>query len=459
MGVRVGGGKSDCVIVKPLRWIDRSSFRGLILRGSWPQLQDLIDRAKELYLRLPGMGDANWRASENRFVFPSGASIRFGHCATWEDVQRYQGHQYQYIAYDEVGNLREERCWVFLFSCCRSPRDPEIVCQCVATANPGGAGHGWVRRRFIEQCPPNGDAVWFDLADAGEEPEWVTRAFFQAKVTDNPTILRNDRAYIARLKALPEIQRKQHLDGDWTVGEGIAFPTLTHESHMLAVPVRPEHTWFGAFDWGYGHQWSFGLFRNIHGQRVHVADHIWGRRHTPAEIAERVADGLRSHGLTFQSLQYTVAGADVKIREEARGSFGPSVMEQFGQVGWVLMRGDPARIAGYQNALRYVQDGLVSFEPTKGNRVMVNVLMDMALDPDSPNDVLKKDYDPVNDTMGDDAYDMFKMALMSRPLAISAPPPSVERDHHRGIARYLTAKPVPHGPTVGRITRPEHQIR
>lgn len=431
-----GGGKSDVVIHLPLRWIHKPAFKALILRATFPQLQELEDRCRRTYTKLGG----RWVASESRFIFPSGASIQLGYGETWADIVKYQGFQYQFIAYDEVGNLREERCWVMLFGCCRSPEDPTITCQIIGTANPGGVGHGWLRRRFIEQCPPDGTPVWTNVGTA-DEPEWITRSFVQAKVYDNPTIVQNDPSYISRLRALPELLRKQHLEGDWAAGEGIAFPKLTRTSHQKRIAVEPWHRWFMAFDWGYGHQWATILFRNVGKTQVHVQDMAMGRRQVPLEIAERVSEMLKSQNLTFHQLDYTVSGRDKATGDGAKGGWGPTIEEQMLMAGWVLSPGDPARISGYQNALTYLESGNLTFEPGKMTDKLIECLMNLSLDPDQPNDILKVDYDPVNDIMGDDPYDALKMGLMSRPLQILRPVESLPAQHNKGFDRYLT-KPV-----------------
>ncbi|MBK8246405.1 MAG: hypothetical protein IPK85_03265 [Gemmatimonadetes bacterium] len=329
-------------------------------------------------------------------------------------MQQYIGQEFTYIGFDQLEQLPEERIWTTLMSRLRTT-DASIPLMARATFNPGGPGHGWVKRRFIVPCPPDGTPIFDEYGN--------TRAFFQATIYDNPTLLKNDPRYLQYLKSLPETQRRQMLNGEWDAGEGIAFPGLTDRSHLVMGQTVVDRSWnlFGAFDWGYGHKWAFGLFAVLPGGRIRVVDSVMGRRHTPDMIVERVRELLKLHGLSFQDLQYTVAGSDVKIREESRGNYGPSVLEQFMMDGWMLTNADNSRVAGYQNALLYVDRKRVEFADTAGNQVGLRQLMDMATDPDFPNDVLKVDVDPETGEGGDDWYDMFRYGLMSRPVARALP--------------------------------------
>lgn len=418
-----GGGKTDCLLYGGLRQVHNPNFKGLFLRATFKQLQEVKDRA---LLRLKEVG-GQWVASEDRFVFPSGATFRFGYCETYADALQYQGQEFTYIAYDEIGNLKDERAWDFLLTCLRTT-DRSLITMARCSANPGGVAHGWLKRRFISVCPPDGTPVWKTVELPDGRVIHRSRAFVQARVHDNPTLYENDPAYVAMLMGLTEVMRKQHLEGDWEVGSGLAFEKLREESHLVPRTIIPGWaSCFASFDWGYGHKWAFSVAYLTPGGKVHVIDSASGRKQIPEAIVERVRDVLKARDLNFSRLAYTVAGSDVKIRDEARGSFGPSVMEQFGNHGWFLMNADSSRVAGYQNLLRYIEHGLIEWEDTPGNRAVIQTLRDMVLDPDFPSDVLKVDADPITGEGGDDAYDMTRYLCMSRPLASVEP-----RDVTRG---------------------------
>ena len=99
-GGAAGGGKSSGEVALPLRWVHRSEFRALILRRETTQLQDLLDKAAALYpAEVPG---ARWRGDILTWTFPSGAKILFGHCKDPGDWEKYAGHEYHLIEFDEL---------------------------------------------------------------------------------------------------------------------------------------------------------------------------------------------------------------------------------------------------------------------------------------------------------------------------------------------------------------------
>ena len=404
-----GGGKTQALIVGGLRYADHKGLRALLLRNTFPQLQQIIDRSHQLF---PQFG-ANWVASEKRWTFPAGGTYRFGYGETYEEIQQYLSDDYTYVGYDQVETLKEERVWALLTGRIRSDYK-DIVRMARCSFNPGGVGHGWVKRRYVA-LPWDGTPVTID--EHGNQ-----RGFVFSTLKDNPTLMENDPGYMARIQSLPDILRRQAM-GDWSAGTGIAFPQLTARSHkVMGEPNIPRHWFlFGAFDWGFGHKWAFLLMAMKPDGTIRVVDSVMGRGHIPSEIVERVGDFLKVHGLQFTDLAYTVAGSDVKIQDRARGNWGPSVSEQFGTYGWYLINADQGRIAGYMNCMEYLHQKKIEFADTPGNGIGVQQLMDLSTDPDSPNDVLKTDYNPDTNEGGDDWYDAWRYGLQSRPLAPRAP--------------------------------------
>ena len=197
-GGAAGGGKSYAMLIDPLRFAHRSAHRALILRRSMPELRELIDKSRELYPRaFPG---CKYKEVEKLWNFPSGAKVEFGFLERDADVYRYQGQAYSWIGFDEITHLPTEFGWNYLASRLRTT-DPEIETYMRCTANPGGVGATWVKKRYVDPYPPN---ETFTGADN------LTRKFIPARLQDNP-YLAHDGRYEEMLKALPPTQRKQLL--------------------------------------------------------------------------------------------------------------------------------------------------------------------------------------------------------------------------------------------------------
>jgi hypothetical protein len=248
-------------------------------------------------------------------------------------------------------------------------------------------------------------------------------------VYDNPTLILGDPDYVKSLEALPTVMREQFLNGNWEVGTGLAFEALTETSHRVPGVTHIPTSWrpFGAFDWGFGHRWAFLLLAIKPDGSLVVVDSVMGRRQVPEEIAERVGALLRHRGLRFSDLTHTVAGSDTKIRDGARGNWGPSVAEQFAGHGWYLINADQNRIAGYQNLLTYLHRQRLAFCDTPTNAKGVDQMMSMVVDPDSPNDILKVDVNEATGEGGDDWVDALRYGCMSRPVAGAIPVQPVDR--------------------------------
>lgn len=418
-GGAAGGGKSDALLFGSLRQIDHPQYKALILRRTFPELRELMDRAHLVFRQIGG----TWNEQGKRYTFSSGATIEFGYCESYADVLRYQGQQYTYIAFDELGQVPEERIWTYLMSRNRSAA-VGLVKQMRASANPGGPGHAWLKRRFITECPPSGETVTVSLRDGSTS----TRAFVQAFLSDNPTLMTADPTYGARLSQLPDLEYRWLAKGDWDAGAGLGLSDLSRTVHYLPPRPLPEHwTYFGAFDWGYAHPFSFGLFAADESGTVYLVDSVSGRRLQPPQIVERIVDLLERHNLSPERLRYTCAGHDCWADVRARAENIPTIFEHFVRLGLPLVKANISRVSGVQNVRRYLawsrtDDGQLVQPPrfvvmqSEGNRKVFETLEAMVSDPDHPEDILKMDADE-NGEHGDDAYDMVRYGLASRPIA------------------------------------------
>ena len=142
-GGAAGGGKSDALVIEALRQVDIPHYRGLILRKTFPQLRELIDKTMQYYK--PCFPKARYNGSNHCWTFPSGAKIYFGSLNHEKDKYNYQGQQYDFIGFDELTHFTWAE-YSYLMSRNR-PNGPGTRVYTRATANPGGVGHGWASWR------------------------------------------------------------------------------------------------------------------------------------------------------------------------------------------------------------------------------------------------------------------------------------------------------------------------
>ena len=151
-GGAAGGGKSYGLLADPMRYFDNPNFNGLILRRTNDELRELIFKSQGLYPR--AFKGAKWQEKKSQWTFPSGAKLWLTYLERDQDVLRYQGQSFSYIAVDELTQYATSFAWNYLRSRLRTT-DPDLPIYMRATTNPGGIGHGWVKRTFIDPAPAN----------------------------------------------------------------------------------------------------------------------------------------------------------------------------------------------------------------------------------------------------------------------------------------------------------------
>lgn len=357
-GGAAGGGKSDCALVEALRQVHIPHYRGLILRKTYPQLSDLIDRSRELYLS--AFPKAKYNDTKHCWSFPSGAKIYFGAMQYTKDRTNYQGKRYDFIDFDELTQFTWDE-YSYLFSRNR-PGGPDTRCYIRAQANPGGIGHGWVKERFISAAKPM-STIWEEREirhpDGKVQINKRSRIFVPASVFDNKILMENDPEYIASLAQLPEKERNALLYGDWDSFAGQVFTEWRNNpdnyesrrgTHVIN-PFRVPDSWkiYRGFDFGYAKPFSVGWYAIDHDGRMYRIRELYGCTGTPnegvkwdpAQIARKIAEiesedinlkGKKIHGI-----------ADPSIFDESRGE---SVAQMMERERIYFEKGDNTRIAG-----------------------------------------------------------------------------------------------------------------
>lgn len=344
-GGAAGGGKSDALVIEALRQVDIPWYKGLILRKTYPQLAELIDKTLSYYPRV--YPKAKYNGSSHTWTFPSGAKIIFGSMQYTKDRVKYQGQAYDFIAFDELTHFTWEE-YSYMFSRNR-PNGPGTRVYMRATANPGGIGHGWVKDRFITAAPPM-QTIWQDVswmgADGKKQEGRRSRIFIPAKVTDNAALLRNDPNYILNLASLPDAERAALLDGNWDSFSGQVFTEWRNDrehykdhinTHVIE-PFRIPENWnvWRAMDWGYTRPFSVGWYAVDQDRRLYRIRELYGCTGTPNEgvkwTPDHVAEEIRRIEREDPNLQgRTVRGvADPAIFGNSGTESVAAVMERKG---------------------------------------------------------------------------------------------------------------------------------
>lgn len=253
-GGSAGPGKSEVILMYPIarRFIDNPKFKGIIFRRTYPELEEsLIPRSHEWYPYFGG----KYNASKHAWVFPSGATIRFGYSDSENDVRQHDTAEYNYLGIDELTHFTEFQ-YLYLSHRVRTS-DPSLPAIIRTASNPGNVGHAWVRERFI--LPKRlGFSIIRDTETGSK------RIYIPAYLHDNPSLVKSDPEYINRLKLLPEAERKAKLEGDWDAFAGQVFTefryTKIHNEPDNAIHCISSFeipSWWPkvlSVDWGHQHK-------------------------------------------------------------------------------------------------------------------------------------------------------------------------------------------------------------
>jgi len=227
-----GGGKSWAVRMKAqILCFCYPGYRALILRRTYQEL--LKNHIQVLQRELYQVSKYN--GTEKTLTFLNGSTIEFGYCKRESDVERYRGLEYDAIFLDE-GTFFTYFQFRTLAASVRGigkvPRRMYITC------NPGGVGHAWVKRLFVDR-----------LYEKGEDPS--DYVFIPAKVDDNPILMEHDPDYVKFLDSLPNGIREAWRDGDWDVFAGQFFTEFSRETHVVdPVEAQKWWRWYVTIDYG-----------------------------------------------------------------------------------------------------------------------------------------------------------------------------------------------------------------
>ena len=391
-GGAAGGGKSYAMLVDPLRYAHRAAHRALILRRSMPELRELIDKSRELYPKaFPG---CKYKEVEKLWNFPSGAKIEFGFLERDADVYRYQGQAYSWIGFDEITHQATEFSWNYLASRLRTT-DPEIIPYMRCTANPGGVGAHWVKKRYITPSPPN---------ESFKGEDGLSRKFIPARLEDNP-YLAYDGRYEQMLKALPPTQRRQLLEGDWEVAEGAAFTEFDRDVHIIdpfEIPINWDR--IKGIDYGYASESAcvWGAIDRDDNTLI-IYRELYRKGLLATDLAHLIAEMELNDPMSVPGVLDTACW-------NRTGQTGPTVGETLVKAGHKLRRADKNRVAGkiqIHEYLKVQQSGRPKLQIFNTCPNLIRELQSIPLDKSNPEDV--------NTHAPDHAYDALRYLIMSRP--------------------------------------------
>lgn len=283
-----GNGKTDALIMDFAQHCGQGFgpwWRGVLFRQTYKQLGDVIAKSRRWLPRLfPGVV---YNGSDKSWTWPTGECLLLRQARRLEDYDNYHGHEYPWLAFEELTNWPDSRLYDAMQTLCRSPFEG-IPHKIRATCNPFGVGHNWVRKRFINAIAEG------KVLRAGTQP---TRAHLHGSILENKVLMRADPSYLNKLLNLRSIpQRMAWAFGRWDITAGGMFDDLWADEHILDdFEVPPEWDIYRAYDHGASAPFSVGWWAMADG-------------HTPAYMADGKARHFPSGTLIRMAEWYGTSG-------------------------------------------------------------------------------------------------------------------------------------------------------
>jgi len=413
-----GGGKSWAVRTKAkLLALRYPGIKLLIVRRSYPEL---INNHINI-LRVELLGVAKYNDKDKVLRFDNGSTIHFMYCAKDGDLDRMQGVEYDVIFLDEATQLSEYQMKT-VSACLRGVNDfPKRIYY---TCNPGGQGHGYIKRIFLDR-----------RYEAGENP--ADYSFIQSLVTDNKILMQTQPDYIKQLEALPEKLRRAWLDGDWNIFEGQFFEdfrTTPDPAQCAAAGLSPEDAkqqgrwthviparapapgWklYRSFDWGYSRPFSCAWWAVDFDGRLYRILELYGCTGTPNEGVKLAPDEVFRRIRELEDCHPWLRGRQIDgVADPAiwDASGGESIAETGEKFRIYFSPGDHKRIPGWMQChyrLRFDREGLPMLYVYDSCAAFLRTIPQLVYDELRPEDL---------DTTGEDhVADEWRYMCMARPI-------------------------------------------
>lgn len=420
-GGAAGGGKSKATVMDAfMNCMKYPGMNAYLFRRTYPELENTL--IAEAMASIP---EELYRYSNAQHVmrFQNGSHMYFRHMTIEADKVKYQGAEIHRLYIDELTHFTQSM-YEYLKTRVRVPKrlgfEPKIRC----TSNPGGIGHGWVKKYFVDRGE-YGKIHSFDVVLDSGEKKTMTVQYIPALATDNPHLTED---YMFELMQKPEALRNALLHGRWDAFEGQVFVEWkddpahykdrrwTHVIEPFEIPISwPRYM---AFDHGYSKPFAcvwFAvdpegtayIYREWYGYTGHPDV---GLKLSPSEIAAGIVDREKnSEGLDNIHIRRV---ADPAIFDRSRGDSVADQMEPGkGKPGVLFEKGDNKRMPGKMQVherLRFDEYGRPKLQVFNICKEVIRTLPALPYDETKPEDI---------DTGSEDhLYDAIRYFCMARPM-------------------------------------------
>ena len=385
-----GGGKSHAVRTMAIKTaLEYKGIKILIVRRTYGDLEE--NHILPILNIVVPKDIATYKGDTHILTFVNGSTIKFGHYQGTASNTEYQGKEYDYIFIDEATQFTEQEFRIF-GGCCRGVNAfPKRI---YLTCNPGGVGHQWVKRLFVnKQYKTN-----CENPEENEDPR--DYSFIFATVEDNEAMRNANpqayKQYLQMLSALPENIRKAHRYGDWDALGGNYFPEFNIARHVIK-PFKIPQSWirYRAFDYGLDALACYWIAVDTVGR-----SYVYREMKFPNLIVSEAADAIKANTGIGEKIAVTFAPPDMWTTMKDTGK---TMAEVYMQNGINIVKASNSRVQGHLQIKEMLADmpergkkesewrpSLLAFDTCEH---LINDIQIIQSDEKNPNDCAKQPHD------------------------------------------------------------------
>ncbi len=294
-----GPGKTDAQLMRFRRNVGQGYgryWRGIIFDREYKNLDDLVSKSMRWFPEFKDGARFMSSKADYRWVWPTGEELLFRAIKKDTDYWGYHGQEFPFIGWNELTKYPNDSLFESMMSCNRSSflpsehpqyigNDPmphylnELPLEVFITTNPYGAGHNWVKKRFIS-CGKAGQIVKkvvnvFNPRTQQREDVVKTQTHLFGSYRENTYLSPH---YVAELEGISDPnKRRAWLFGDWDIVAGGMFDDVWDKNVHVIDPFDIPSNWRidRSYDHGESRPFSVGWWAESDGSDVKLSDGKW----------------------------------------------------------------------------------------------------------------------------------------------------------------------------------------
>ena len=323
------GGKSHLARVFAISMCYK--YEGISILFVRATYEDIRQNQIEPILKILPVDQRSYNGSNHMLTLANGSTIQFGNWEGNESENKYQGQEYDIVIIDEATQFTE-RMFRHLAGCMRGHVGMGFPKRMLLTCNPGGIGHMWVKRLFIDR----NFRTDHEHPEKSENPK--DYAFIFARAEDNIAMLKEDASYLEDVSKMANSDALRY--GDWNVLSGQYFDNFNPQKHVRKQFKIPDY-WnlYRSFDYGLDmfacFWWAVDTDGRVWCYRSFELDNL-----APQDAARYIVQNT----MNTEKIMCTYAPPDMWNRQRETGR---TVADIFMSNGVEVVKSDNNRIQGH----------------------------------------------------------------------------------------------------------------